>query len=168
MDLQLIQNKIFEIRNQKVMLDFDLAEMYEIETRVMNQSVSRNIDRFPLDFMFQLTLEEWENMSSQFVMTSKSKRPKKSLPYVFTEQGVAMLSGILNSKIAIEINISIMRTFVFIRKYALSHAELSEKLIALESKYDQQFKDVFEAINFLIESEHIQKINRVKIGYKKD
>jgi len=98
MDLQLIQNKIFEIRNQKVMLDFDLAEMYEIETRVMNQSVSRNIDRFPLDFMFQLTLEEWENMSSQFVMTSKSKRPKKSLPYVFTEQGVAMLSGILNSK----------------------------------------------------------------------
>lgn len=98
MDLQLIQNKIFELRNQKVMLDFDLAEMYEIETRVMNQSVSRNIDRFPLDFMFQLTLEEWENMSSQFVMTSKSKRPKKSLPYVFTEQGVAMLSGILNSK----------------------------------------------------------------------
>ena len=94
------------------MLDRDLAEMYGVETRVLNQAVKRNIERFPEDFMFQLTLAEWESMSSQFVMTSRKKRPKSSLPYAFTELGVAMLSSVLNSKIAIQVNMGIMRAFV--------------------------------------------------------
>lgn len=96
-----LQSKIYDIRNQKVMLDYNLAELYEIETRILNQSVKRNYKRFPSDFMFQLTEKEWEKMSSQIVTTSISKRPKKALPYAFTEQGLAMLSGILNFDIAI-------------------------------------------------------------------
>ena len=91
MDLQIIQDKIHEIRGQKVMLDFDLAEMYQVETRVLNQAVKRNAERFPEDFMFQLSITEWENMSSQFVMTSRNKRPKSALPLAFTEHGVVML-----------------------------------------------------------------------------
>lgn len=104
-----IRTKIHEIRGQQVMLDFDLAELYGVETRVLNQSVKRNKDRFPLDFMFQLNEEEWESMSSQFVTTSRVKRPKNSIPFAFTEQGVAMLSGVLRSHTAIEVNIRIMR-----------------------------------------------------------
>lgn len=115
MELQQIQHKIYEIRGQKVMLDFDLAELYNTETRILNQSVKRNIERFPDDFMFQLKDYEWFNMSSQSVMTSKSKRPKASLPFVFTEHGVTMLSSVLKSKTAIEINIQIVRAFVAVR-----------------------------------------------------
>ena len=103
MDLIQIQNKIYTIREQKVMLDYDLAALYEVETRVLNQSVKRNFKRFPLDFMFQLIAKEWELMSSQIVMTSTSKRPKTSIPYAYTVQGLALLSGILNSDKAIEI-----------------------------------------------------------------
>ncbi|MFR5660108.1 MAG: ORF6N domain-containing protein, partial [Butyricimonas faecihominis] len=95
MDLQIIQDKIHEIRGQKVMLDFDLAEMYQVETRVLNQAVKRNAERFPEDFMFQLSITEWENMSSQIVMTSRNKRPKSALPLAFTEHGVVMLSSVL-------------------------------------------------------------------------
>lgn len=115
-EIELIRSKIYEIRGQKVMLDFDLAEMYEVETRVLNQAVKRNIKRFPEDFMFQLTSEEWLKMSSQFVMTSRIKRPKSAMPLAFTEQGLAMLSGILNSDIAIQVNINIMRAFVAVRQ----------------------------------------------------
>ena len=113
MVLQQIQHKTYEIRGQKVMLDFDLAELYNTETRILNQSVKRNIERFPDDFMFQLKDYEWFNMSSQSVMTSK--RPKASLPFVFTEHGVTMLSSVLKSKTAIEINIQIVRAFVAVR-----------------------------------------------------
>ena len=112
-----IRSRIYEIRGRQVMLDFDLAELYCVEARILNQSVKRNIKRFPADFMFQLSLEEWERMSSQFVMTSRIKRPKSSLPYAFTEQGVAMLSSVLRSDTAIEVNIRIMRTFVAVRQY---------------------------------------------------
>lgn len=112
-----IRSRIYEIRGRQVMLDFDLAELYCVEARILNQSVKRNIKRFPADFMFQLSLEEWECMSSQFVMTSRIKRPKSSLPYAFTEQGVAMLSSVLRSDTAIEVNIRIMRTFVAVRQY---------------------------------------------------
>lgn len=115
-EIELIRSKIYEIRGQKVLLDFDLAEMYEVETRVLNQAVKRNIKRFPEDFMFQLTSEEWLKMSSQFVMTSRIKRPKSAMPLAFTEQGLAMLSGILNSDIAIQVNINIMRAFVAVRQ----------------------------------------------------
>lgn len=114
--LELIQSKIYELRNQKVMLDFDLAELYQVETRVLNQSVKRNIDRFPSDFMFSLTKEEWESISSQFVMTSRSKRPKSALPLAFSEHGIVMLSSVLKSDIAIQTSILIVRAFVAIRK----------------------------------------------------
>ena len=168
MELQIIQNKIYEIRGQRVLLDFDLAELYEVETRVLNQAVKRNIKRFPPDFMFQLSKSEWENMSSQIVMTYPIKRPKTALPLAFTEQGLAMLSGILNSDKAINVNIAIMRAFVFLRKYALSHKDLNEKLKEIETKYDKQFSDVYEAIKYLLEKDEqeITNKNRQKIGFK--
>jgi len=169
MQITTLQSKIHDIRDQKIILDFDLAMLYEVETRVLNQSVKRNIKRFPTDFMFQLTQEEWISMSSQIVMTYPSKRPKTALPFAFTEQGVAMLSGILNSEVAIHVNIAIMRTFVTIRKYALEHKEFNEKLLEIETKYDKKFSDVYEALNYLIkkdEKETVQK-ERKQIGYKK-
>ena len=118
--LQVIQSKIYEIRGQKVMLDFDLAEMYQVETRVLNQSVKRNIERFPADFMFQLEKEEWELISSQFVMTSRLKRPKSALPLAFTEHGVVMLSSVLRSNIAIQTSVLIVRAFVAMRQLVTS------------------------------------------------
>jgi len=169
MQITTLQSKIYDIRDQKVILDFDLAMLYEVETRVLNQSVKRNIKRFPTDFMFQLTQYEWISMSSQIVMTYPSKRPKTALPFAFTEQGVAMLSGILNSDVAVNVNIAIMRTFVTIRKYALEHKEFNEKLLEIETKYDKKFSDVYEALNYLIkkdEKETVQK-ERNQIGYKK-
>jgi hypothetical protein len=167
MKLQLIQSKIYEIRGQRVMLDFDLAELYEVETRVLNQAVKRNIGRFPADFMFRLTPIEWETMLSQIVMTYPAKRPKVSPPFAFTEQGLAMLSGVLNSTKAIEVNIAIMRAFVFIRQYALSHKDLTDKLKELENKYDTQFSDVYQALNYLLEKDkqEMDQRQRKKIGY---
>lgn len=164
-----IQSKIYEIRNQKVMLDFDLAELYEVETKVLNQSVKRNIERFPEDFMFQLTRAEYEVLRSQIVtLKPGSGQGTKYLPYAFTEQGLAMLSGILKSKKAIDVNISIMRAFVFMRQYALTHKDLTEKLNELEKKHNKQFKDVYEAINYLItKDKQIDKqAQRKQIGYK--
>jgi len=170
MQLQAIQNKIYEVRGHKVMLDFDLAELYEVETRVLNQAVKRNIKRFPTDFMFQLTKNEWAAMLSQFVMTYPEKRPKTALPYAFTEQGLAMLSGILKSDKAIQVNIAIMRAFVFIRQYALSHKDLTDKLKELETKYNKQFKDVYEAINYLLQKDKqdTEQKGRQQIGFKTD
>ena len=174
-----IQTKIYEIRGIKVMLDFDLAELYEVETKNLNLSVKRNIDRFPADFMFQLTKDEWNDLRFQ-IETSKSQRLQietfekwrgkysKYTPHAFTEQGLAMLSGILNSKKAIETNIAIMRAFVLMRQFALSHKEISQKLKELENKYNQQFKDVYEAINYLLQKDKvkIEKPERKKIGFK--
>jgi hypothetical protein len=148
------------------MLDFDLAELYEVETKRLKESVKRNMKRFPKDFMFELTKTEFENLRTQFA-TSK-RGGTRYLPFAFTEQGVAMLASILNSDKAIEVNIAIMRAFVFIRHYALSHKELSEKLSAIEKKYNKQFADVYEALNYLIGKEkQIEKQKeRKKIGYK--
>lgn len=172
MQLQTIQSKIYEIRGQKVMLDFDLAELYEVETRVLKQAVRRNNDRFPGDFMFELTWDELNSLRSQIVILNEKGRGKHSkyLPFAFTEQGVAMLSSVLKSKKAIQVNISIMRAFVFIRQYALSHKDLTDKLKKLETKYDRQFKDVFEAINYLLQKDHQDagQKNRKRIGFKKD
>jgi ORF6N domain len=167
MEIILIQTKIHEVRGQKVMLDFDLAELYEVETRSLNQSVKRNIKRFPTDFMFQLTKEEWETMSSQFVMTYPEKRPKTAIPYAFTEQGLAMLSGILNSDVAINVNINIMRAFVMMRQYALNYQDLATKISALEQNYNKQFTDVFEALDYLTNEKAIED-NRPAIGFLKE
>ena len=164
-----IESRIYEIRDQKVILDFDLAELYEVETKVLNQSVKRNIDRFPPDFMIQITRQEYNFLRSQFV-TLETGRGKyaKYLPYAFTEQGVSMLSSVLNSPKAIQINIQIIRAFVFIRQYALSHRDITVKLKELESKYDKQFKDVYDAINFLLQKDHLASVQkqRQKIGFK--
>lgn len=164
--IQKIESRIYEIRDQKVMLDFDLAELYEVETKVLNQAVKRNINRFPEDFMFQLTKIEWNSLRSQFV-TSKGKGGTRYFPYAFTEQGLAMLSGILNSEKAIEVNILIMRAFVYLRKYALSHKDLTDKILELESRYNKKFKDVYEALDYLLkkDKELIDYQKRKKIGY---
>jgi len=168
MQLQVIQTKIYEVRGQKVMLDYDIAELYEVETRILNQAVKRNIDLFPQDFMFQITLKEWEDMSSQFVTTSTSKRPKTALPLVFTEHGVTMLANVLKSKKARQTSIAIVRAFIVLKQFALTNTELNNKLKELESKYNKQFKDVYEAINYLLQKDK-QETNqkeRKQIGYK--
>ncbi|MBA3985068.1 MAG: ORF6N domain-containing protein [Flavobacteriales bacterium] len=168
MNLEKIQSKIFTIRNQNIMFDFDLATLYQVETRSLKQAVRRNLDRFPEDFMFELTKKEWEELITNCDNLPENIKYSPSRPFVFTEQGVAMLSSVLRSKVAIEINISIMRAFVYIRQYALTYRDLSEKLNQLESKYNQQFKDISEAINFLLNKEILdteQKL-RKKIGYK--
>ena len=133
-ELILVQNLIHEFRGKKVMLDFDLARLYQVETRVLNQSVKRNLKRFPPDFMFQLTEDEWITNSSQIVMTSN--RPKSALPYAFTEQGVAMLSGLLKSDVAIAANIAIIRAFVQVREYLLAASTVSAELNELRAKVD--------------------------------
>jgi hypothetical protein len=171
MDISILQAKIHEVRGQKVILDFDLALLYKVETRVLNQAVKRNLQRFPLDFMFQLTENEYESLRSQIVILKENGRGrhKKYLPFAFTEQGIAMLSGILNSEVAINVNIAIMRTFVMIRRFAIEHKELNSKLLEMESKYEKQFSDIYEALNFIIkrdETETLQK-ERNQIGYKK-
>lgn len=144
--LEVIQSKIYDIRGQKVMIDRDLAEMYGVETRVLNQAVKRNIDRFPLDFMFQLTDEETENWKSQIVMTNSVKMGIRRNPYVFTELGVAMLSSVLNSKTAIQINMSIMRAFVAVRQLLLNPPvspihELQNEVKELKEYIEEVFAD---------------------------
>ncbi|MBI5429359.1 MAG: ORF6N domain-containing protein [Nitrosomonadales bacterium] len=146
-----IESKIFLVRGQKVMLDEDLAALYEVEIKVLNQAVKRNLDRFPDDFMFQLTADEALSLRSQTV-TLKSGRGqhRKYSPYAFTEQGVSMLSSVLRSDRAIHVNIEIMRAFVRLRQMLASNTELSRKLSALEKKYDTQFRAVFDAIRQLM------------------
>jgi hypothetical protein len=145
----IIEGKIFLIRGHKVMLSIDLAELYNVEPKVLTQAVKRNVERFPSDFMFQLTYREFTNLKSQIV-TSSWGGIRRAMPYAFTEQGVAMLSGILNSPRAIRVNIEIMRAFVRLRQMLISNAELARKLNALEKKYDAQFKVVFDAIRELM------------------
>jgi hypothetical protein len=144
-----IEDRILMIRGQKVMLSTDLAELYEVEPRALVQAAKRNIDRFPEDFMFQLSQEEFANLKSQIV-TSSWGGLRRAAPYAFTEQGVAMLSSVLHSKRAVLVNIQIMRTFVHLRSMLASHAGLARKLDALEKKYDAQFKVVFDAIRQLM------------------
>ncbi len=143
-----IEQKIMLIRGQKVLLDKDLAVLYGVATRDLNKAVSRNIDRFPEDFMIQLTSDEFKNLKSQFGTSSWGGTRK--LPRAFTEQGVAMLSSILRSKRAIEVNIQIMRAFVKLREMIASHKDLAKKLEELEKKYDAQFRMVFDAIRELM------------------
>ncbi|MBI3553447.1 MAG: ORF6N domain-containing protein [Elusimicrobia bacterium] len=157
-----IERRIFLIRGQKVMLDGHLAELYGVATKVLNRAVVRNIERFPEDFMFQLNKEEQEILRCQFG-TLGWGRYSKYLPRVFTEQGVAMLSSVLNSQRAISVNIAIMRAFVKLRQMILSHKGLARRLKELEKKYDARFKIVFDAIRLLIdESEEPKR----RIGFK--
>jgi len=170
MQLETIQTKIYEIRGQKVMLDFDLSEMYEVENRALKQAVKRNPDRFPEDFMFQLTKHEWQEVITICDNLPEGVKFSPATPFAFTEQGVSMLSSVLKSKKALQVNIAIMRAFVFMRQYALTHKDLTAKLLELENKYDKQFKDVYDAINFLLQKDiqETEQKQRKRIGYKND
>lgn len=162
---------VFLVRGEKVLLDADLADLYGVEARVLNQSVARNRSRFPDDFMFQLTTEEWtamrsqivttsaatSNNSSQIVMSSRKNRGIAYRPYAFTEQGVAMLSSVLRSQRAVEVNIAIMRTFVQLRRLMDSNRDLARRIEAMETRYDEQFSQVFDAIKQLIAEDKTRK-----------
>ena len=181
--IQSIQNRIYELRGERVMLDFDLAQLYEVEARVLNQSVKRNSKRFPSDFMFRLTTNEMDGlkifidesnqtMSSQIVMTYPNKRPGKALPYAFTEQGIAMLSGVLNSDKAINMNIAIMRAFVAIRKVLLQQSDLKEQMKEIKERlgeHDVQLNQIYDAMENLLDEKAAERKwnDRQRIGFKK-
>ena len=166
MQLSLIQNKIFEIRGHKVMLDADLAAMYDVETKRLKEAVKRNLTRFPPDFMFTLTQKEFQALRSQSATSNRGGT--RYLPSVFTEQGVAMLSSVLNSEKAIDVNIAIIRTFVLIRQSVINYKELNDKLKKLERKYNKNFKEIFTALDFLISEKknEVDFKNRKRIGFK--
>jgi hypothetical protein len=194
MQLQFIQQKIFEIRGQKVMLDFDLAALYEVETRVFNQAVKRNIESFPDDFMFRLTTKEWREMrsqiviayaessdhqstnSSQIVMSSKKHRGESYLPYAFTEHGVTMLASILKSPIARKMNIAIVRAFIALRKFVIEDKDILEQLNGLKEKisgHDAQLNQIYEALENMLDKKAEEEnklelwMKRERIGFKK-
>lgn len=189
MQLEIIRNKIYEIRGQKIMFDFDLAELYEVETRILNQSVKRNIARFPKDFMFQLTQKEWEplrsqivisskmndNNSSQIVMSSKKHRGAKYLPLAFTEHGVTMLAAILKSDKAVAMNIAIVRAFIALRQFALNYKELAAQILELKQtvgNHNDQLNQIYDALENLLDDKVDKTINkkmweqRERIGFK--
>lgn len=173
MNLQIIQNKIHEVRGHKVMLDFDLALLYEVETRVLKQAVRRNMDIFPDDFLLKLSNEEWKLLRSQIVMFEKGQgkgKYPKHLPFAFTEHGVAMLANVLKSEKARKTSIAIVRAFIALKQYALTHKDLTDKLKELENKYNKQFKDVYEALNYLLQKDKQQteQRERKRIGFKKE
>ena len=163
MDLQIIQNKIFEVRGCRVMLDYHLAELYQVETRALKQAVKRNIERFPSDFMFVLTKEEANLLLS--IGVSQNVIPPDynfgvAMPMAFTEQGVAMLSSVLRSKVAIEVNISIMRAFVLMRQMVIGYEELSRRIEELEVSTDAQFNELYQALTQLLSQSKQQKERR--------
>jgi hypothetical protein len=161
-DLIRVERSIRIIRGDKVIFDEDLAELYGIETKKLVQAVRRNIDRFPADFMFQLTNQEFKGLKSQFATTNQWGG-RRTPPYAFSEQGVAMLSSVLHSPRAVQVNIEIMRAFVRLRRMLASNAELAERLESLEEKYDDQFRVVFDAIRQLMSSDAAEKES---IGFK--
>jgi phage regulator Rha-like protein len=183
--IQFIQNRIYEIRDERVMLDKDLAALYETETKALNLAVKRNIKRFPKDFMFQLTKEEWEDLRLQNETlekgdhplrlqneTSKGRGGTRYLPYAFTEQGVAMLSGILNSERAINMNIAIMRAFVEVRRVLLRQNDLKEEMKELKDRiggHDAQLSQIYDALENLLDEKAAQRKwnDRERIGFKK-
>jgi phage regulator Rha-like protein len=176
MDLIIIQQKIYEIRGQKVMLDFDLAQLYEVPTKALNQALKRNIERFPEDFMFRLTKEEWthvlmEEMRSQFVTASQRKRNMGVTPYAFTEHGVTMLASILKSEKAIEMNIAIVRAFIALRQFALQYKDLADEVQEIREtveNHSEQLTKIYAAIETLLTEKESQKTwaERERIGFK--
>jgi ORF6N domain len=181
--IQSIQNRIYEIRGERVMLDRDLANLYEIETKVLNQAVNRNIKRFPKDFMFQLTKEEFDSLKFQIetlddnslrsqIVTSKGRGGNRYLPYAFTEQGVAMLSGVINSDKAISMNIAIMRAFVAVRQVLLKQNDIKEQLREIKERigeHDVQLNQIYDAMENLLDEKAVQRKweDRERIGFKK-
>ena len=165
MELQVIQNKIFDIRGQRVMLDFDLAGLYEVETRALKQAVRRNIARFPSDFMFELTKDEWQEVITICDNLPQTIKFSPATPYAFTEQGVAMLSSVLRSAKAIEVNISIIRAFVSLRQYALGYAELNRKLDEFMIEANVQFSDIYQALTELASQKELENKPRKRVDY---
>jgi len=184
-NIRSIQNRIYEVRGERVMVDSDLAALYETETKALNLAVKRNLKRFPKDFMFQLTNEEYEDLRFQFETSEKSAKPlrlqnvtskgrggRRYLPYVFTEQGVAMLSGILNSEKAIQMNIAIMRAFVEVRRTLLRENDMREQLKLIKERlgeHDAQLNQIYDAMENLLDEKAAQKKweERERIGFKK-
>lgn len=166
MDLQVIQNRIYEIRGCRVMLDFDLAELYQVSTKALKQAVKRNLQRFPEDFIFEMNIEEWEILRSQIVTSSWGGT--RYMPFVFTEQGVAMLSSVLRSEIAIEVNISIMRAFVKMRELSSCYSELNQKLETFMIDTNIQFNEVYQALTELASKKESEDKPRKKVGFVKD
>ena len=159
---EIIEQKIYLIRGHKVMLDADLAKLYAVETKAFNQAVKRNIERFPEDFMFQLSVEEFQSLRSQIVTFKKGRgQYPKYRPYAFTEQGVAMLSAVLKSDRAVQVSIAIVRVFVRLRQLLASHADLLRRLDEMEQKYDKQFRIVFDAIRKLMTPEPVPPKHRI-------
>jgi len=160
-----IGSHIFTLRGKEVMLDRDLAELYQVETRALNQAVKRNIERFPQDFMFQLTKNEFENLKSQFVISSLTHGGVRKMPYVFTEQGIYMLATVLRSKVAVDINIAIMRTFTKLREFSKHYNTLAKKIIEVERKSDKQYRELTKALEDLINESKI--VESKTIGFIK-
>lgn len=163
MELQVIQNKIFEIRGMRIMLDFDLAELYQVETKNLKRAVKRNIERFPDDFMFELTMDEWEILRCNFGTSNWGGT--RYMPFAFTEQGIAQLSSVLNSPLAIQVNISIIRAFVTLRKYALGYAELNQKLEIFMLETNMQFNEIYQALTELASTREQENKPRKRVGY---
>ncbi len=163
MELTVIQKRIFEIRGQRVMLDRDLAELYGVETRTLVQAVKRNINRFPGDFMFQLTKQELKNWKSQIVISNRERMGIRKLPYAFTEHGVAMLASVLKSKKAIDLNVAIVRAFILLRQMAISHKDLLKKIEELEKRYNKNFHEIYEVLEELVNP---PQPKRKRVGYK--
>jgi hypothetical protein len=165
MELQVIQNKIFEIRACRVMLDFHLAELYGVETRALKQAVKRNIDRFPNDFMFEVAKEEWIELITICDKLPQTVKYSPAMPFAFTEQGIAMLSSILHSKRAIEMNIAIMRAFVLMRQMIIGYEELRQRIEQLEISTDAQFSEIYQALTELLSKKEAENTPRRPIGY---
>jgi len=161
-----VEGLIYQIRGQRVLLDQDLAQLYRVETKVLIQAVKRNRERFPSDFMFQLSDQEFMALRSQIV-TSKGRGGRRLAPYAFTEQGVAMLSSVLRSKLAVEVNIQIMRTFVRLRRIIESHATLADRLIDLEQRHEKKFQIVFDAIKELMGEKPVPKKRQIGFRHEK-
>lgn len=176
MKVQVIQDAIYEARGEKIMLDFDLAKLYGVETRVFNQAVKRNMQSFPKDFMFRLNAKEWKTMSSQFVTTSTHKRPKTALPYAFTEHGVTMLASILKSSKARKMNIAIVRAFIALKKFANKNAAVVDVVKELKLRIDEhdvQLAKIYDALENMLDEKQEEKMKliaweeRERIGFKK-
>ena len=167
---EIIQNRIYDFKGHKIMFDFDLSELYDVETRTLKQAVRRNKHRFPNDFLIQLSKEEWRKHITTCDNLPENVKYSPVPPFAFSEQGVAMISSVLRSEKAILVNIAIMRAFVFIRQYALNNKDLTEKLNKLESKYNMKFKDIYTAINFLLQKDKLvtEHRNRKQIGFKQN
>lgn len=172
MQLNLIQQRIYEVRGFKIMLDFDLAVLYEVETRVLNQAIKRNIGSFPEDFMFRLTGNEWNMMSSQIVMTYPKKRPGIALPYAFTEHGVAMPASVLKSDKARQMSIAIVRAFIAMRKFIVQYEDIIGQIETLKDRvglHDTQLSQIYDAIENLLDEKAEKQSwkDRDRIGFKK-